>query len=47
VRHKLPPDERRAFQEHYFACEECFEQVQITARLVAGVRRASRKGVLA
>jgi hypothetical protein len=47
VRHRLAPDERRAFQEHYFACEECFEQVQTTARFVAGVRQAARQGVLA
>ena len=45
VRHRLPPDERRAFQEHYFNCEECFEQVQMTARLIAGVRQASRRGL--
>ena len=47
VRHQLSPDERRAFQEHYFACEECFEAVQATARFIAGVREASRKGALA
>jgi hypothetical protein len=47
VRHQLAPAERRAFQEHYFACEECFEQVQTTARFVAAVRQASRKGWLA
>lgn len=46
VRHELPPDERLAFQEHYFACDECFEQVQTTARFVAGVRDAARTGVL-
>lgn len=47
VRRQLAPAERRAFQEHYFACEECFEQVQTTARFVAAVRQASRKGLLA
>ncbi len=47
VRHQLAPAERRAFQEHYFACEECFEQTQMTARFVAGVRQAARKGLLA
>ena len=47
VRHELPADERLAFQEHYFACDECFEQVQMTARFVAGVRDAARDGVLA
>src|ERR1051326_6490571 len=47
VRHELASGERRAFQEHYFECEECFEQVQMTARMIAGVRQASRKGLLA
>ncbi|MGE0131383.1 MAG: hypothetical protein AB7U82_25155 [Blastocatellales bacterium] len=47
VRRQLAPDERRAFQEHYFACDECFEQVQTTARFVAAVRQSSRKGSFA
>ena len=44
VRHRLAADERLAFQEHYFACDECFAQVQTTARFVAGVRQAARAG---
>ena len=47
LRHELPADERLAFQEHYFDCDECFEQVQMTAHFVAGVRDAARNGVLA
>lgn len=47
VRHQLTPAERHAFQEHYFACEECFAQVEMTARFVAGVRQAARQGWLA
>lgn len=47
VRHQLAPAERRAFQEHFFACEECFEQVQTTARFIAAVRQAVRQGHLA
>jgi hypothetical protein len=43
VRRQLPPAERRAFQEHYFDCEDCFEQVQTTARFIAGVRHAARQ----
>ncbi|MBS1790175.1 MAG: zf-HC2 domain-containing protein [Acidobacteria bacterium] len=46
VRHQLSSDERRAFEEHYFECEECFEQVQMMARFVAGVCQAARKGFL-
>ncbi len=47
VRHQLSPAERRTFQEHYFECDECFEQVQVTARFIAGVQLAARKGLLA
>ncbi|MBL8205779.1 MAG: zf-HC2 domain-containing protein [Blastocatellia bacterium] len=47
VRHELKGGERRAFQEHYFACEQCFEQVQTTAKFIASVQRSSRVGVLA
>lgn len=47
VRQQLTPTERQAFQEHYFACDECFDQVQMSARFIAGVREASRSGVLA
>ena len=47
VRHQLTADERRAFQEHYFACAECFEEVQTTARFIVGVKQAARQGVLA
>ena len=45
VRRKLSPLDRQAFEEHYFECDDCFEQVQVTARFVAGVREAS-SGVL-
>lgn len=47
VRHQLTPAERQAFQEHFFACEECFAEVQTVARFVAGVRQAARQGQLA
>lgn len=47
VLNKLPADERRAFQEHYFECDECFEEAQVAARFAAGVREASSLGLLA
>ncbi len=47
VRHQLSLDDRRAFQEHFFACDACFNKVQMTARFVAGVRQASVGGGLA
>src|SRR5215218_4557688 len=46
VRGKLPTAERRAFQEHLFECDECFQEAQLTARFVAGVLDASKTGVL-
>ena len=46
VRHKLSPADRQLFQEHYFSCDECFEQVQLMARFVAGVRDGSSSGVI-
>jgi anti-sigma factor RsiW len=47
VLHQLAADERRAFQEHYFSCDECFDKAQMKARFIAGVRGESRSGVLA
>jgi len=47
VLHKLTPAERQAFQEHFFECEECFQETNVAARFIAGVRDASRSGVLA
>ena len=47
VRHQLKSDERRTFQEHYFACDQCFDQVQSNAKFIAGVQRSARVGVLA
>lgn len=46
VRHQLSGAERRAFQEHYFACDECFANVNSTAKFIAGVQRSSRVGAL-
>lgn len=46
VRGKLTAAERRAFQEHLFECDECFQQAEVSARFVAGVREASRTGLL-
>ena len=46
VRDDLAPDERRAFQEHFFTCDECFERVQMTERFIAGVRHAAEAGII-
>ena len=47
VLNKLSPDERRAFQEHFFECDECFEQAKVSTRFIAGVRAESASGVFA
>jgi len=47
VLQKLSPADRQAFQEHYFECDECFAQANSAARFIAGVREASKSGVLA
>ena len=46
VRNQLAGEERRAFEEHFFGCEECFEKLQATERFVAGVRDAGSRGLL-
>lgn len=43
----LAEDERRAFQEHFFACDECFDKAHMTARFIAGVRESCVSGNLA
>jgi hypothetical protein len=47
VRNQLAEEERKAFEEHFFGCDDCFEKLQVTERFVAGVRDAARRGVLA
>jgi hypothetical protein len=46
VRNQLTLEERKAFEEHYFSCEDCFEKLGATERFIAGVRNASRRGLL-
>ena len=47
VRNQLAEEERKAFEEHFFACDDCFEKLQATERFVAGMRDAARRGLLA
>lgn len=46
VRNQLAPQERQAFEEHFFGCQECFEKLQATERFVAGIRDAAGRGLL-
>src|SRR5688572_25038076 len=47
VLQKLSPAERQAFQEHYFECDECFDQVNTATHFIAGVRESATSGALA
>jgi len=46
VRNRLSPEERSAFEEHLFRCDQCFEELQLSERFVAGIRDASETGQL-
>jgi len=46
ARHQLAPEEQRAFEDHFFACDECFEKLQAAERFLAGVRDAAERGLL-
>ena len=43
---QLAPEERQAFEEHFFACDQCFQKVQDVERFRAGVRDAASRGLL-
>lgn len=46
VRNQLDPEERKSFEEHFFACDDCFQKLQATERFIAGIRDAAARGVL-
>lgn len=43
---QLAPEERQAFEEHFLACDACFENVKDVERLRAGIHDAVARGVL-
>ena len=46
VRRELAPQDCSAFEEHYFQCAKCFDDVQLFEKFVAGVEYAARTGRL-
>jgi len=46
VRRSLAPEDCAAFEEHYFQCNQCFDEVQVTEKLVQGVGYAVAAGLL-
>ena len=47
VRNRLSTEDRVAFEEHFFECDECFAKVQEMEGFVAGVRDGVDRGLLA
>ena len=43
---KLSEDDRQTFEEHFFACEECFAELRTSGNFIAGVRHAAEAGLL-
>ena len=39
----LPPEQRRAFEEHYIGCPLCGDRLQFTEHFVLAVRRATAR----
>ena len=46
VRKRLSPEDRAAFQEHFFACDSCFDQIETMERFIASVQHAAETGIL-
>jgi hypothetical protein len=46
VRGRLSQQEREAFEDHCYSCDECFELVQDVDRFVTGIRDAADHGLL-
>jgi len=46
VRGRLSQAEREAFEDHFFGCDECFQQVTTLEQFLAGVRDAAGSGQL-
>jgi len=43
---KLPRREARRFEEHFFGCDQCFNEVKAMERIVFGLKNAAAKGLL-
>ncbi len=46
ARHQLSLEEERAFEEHFFSCDQCFDKLQATEHFIAGVRDAAQRRLL-
>jgi len=46
IRNQLSLAERQEFEEHFLACDECFEKLQAAERFAVGMRDAAERGLL-
>jgi hypothetical protein len=46
IRNQLNDDQRSEFQAHFFACDECFTNLQTMERFIAGVRDGAESGLI-
>ena len=42
---KLSPEERAGFEEHFVNCQQCLEQIEVTAELRDGLRQVAKEDV--
>jgi len=40
---KLSPEERAGFEEHFVDCQQCLEQIEVTAELREGLRQVAKE----
>jgi predicted HAD superfamily Cof-like phosphohydrolase len=40
---KLSPEERAGFEEHFVSCQQCLEQIEVTAELRDGLRQVAKE----
>ena len=43
---KLPPDEEKLFEQHYFNCDLCFEAVKQAEKVIPVIKEAAERGVI-
>ena len=43
VLNQLTPEETEAFEEHFFECDECFQKVKLTQKIVTGLKLAVKE----
>jgi len=42
---QLTAEEENLFEQHFLECEQCFNEIQVTEKIIAGLKNASAKGL--